>query len=73
MTGYDLPSIKDRNALKLHMWKNGRNMQEGGGKESWPSLILVALGVRVMVFENRSGVRPFTSNVGDDYALIEVV
>lgn len=46
---------------------------EEGGKESRPSLILVVLGVRVMVFENRSGVRPFTSNVGDDYTLIEVI
>lgn len=54
------------------MQKNGRDTQLKGGKESWP-LILVALGVRVMVFENRSGIRPFTSNVGDDYTLIEVV
>ena len=49
------------------------NVQESGEEETRQSLILVALGVRVMVFENRSGVGPFTSNVGDDYTLIEVI
>lgn len=37
------------------------------------SLIWVAPGGRVMASENRSGVRPFTSNVQGDYTLIEVV
>lgn len=53
------------------MWKTRRDMQRWGG--GLPSLILVALGARVMASENRSGVRPFTSNVRGDYTLIEVV
>lgn len=72
MHGYDLPFfIKDRNTLKEHMGEVGRNMQKR--EKSLPSLILVALDVREMVFENRSGVGTFTSNVGDDYTLFEVI
>lgn len=73
MYGYDLPSLKDRNAPKEHSCKNVREMQKGEATESRSSLISVALGVKVMIFENRSGVGMFTSNVGDDYTLIEVI
>lgn len=58
------------------MWKTRRDMRrrgEGEGTRGLPSLISVALGARVMASENRSGVRPFTSNVRGDYTLIEVV
>ena len=47
-------------------------MQEDAIK-SCLSLILEARGIRVKVFKNRSGVRPFTFNARGDYALIEVI
>ena len=51
------------------MQQKGRNAQKRGGK--W--WISVELGVRVMAFENRSGVELFTSNIRDDYTLIEEI
>lgn len=48
--------------------------EEGGGKKKlWVSLILLVSVMRVTVFKNRSGIRPFTSNVRGDYTLIEVI
>lgn len=60
MYGYVLSFffLKDTNAPKVYMW-------EITGKKK-NQLILVALHIRVMEFENCSG-WTFTSNVGADY------
>lgn len=72
MYRYYLPSVKDKNCLKgAHVKK------KLVGCRKWREIIAVfdieALGVKVTVFENCSGVRPFTSNVRDDYTLNVVI
>lgn len=66
-------SIEGRGAPEEHMWENWVGHAVGGGLVGRVSLIWVAPGGRVMASENRSGIRPFTSSVGGDYTLIEVV
>lgn len=74
---YELPFSKgQRHPKGKHLKKKKKEADAGQdeeGKKSWLSLISVAAGVRLMVFKNRSGIRPFTFNVRGDYTLIEVI
>lgn len=67
--GHDLPFYwGQRSPGGAHVGK-----LEGTCGRRMVSLIWVALSGRVMASENRSGIRPFTSNLQGDYTLIEVV